>query len=479
MTPTTSSSGLISNPILQQPCNPPPRDDWDRLFQPMFDEYFNPQTIVVSPVRVAVAPRAVDLANSLVSTSIDQDAPATNKVMLIKLKWIYKVKTNEFARVARIEAICIFVENEANKNMTIFQMDVKMAFFNGELKEEVYISQPEGFVDQDNPSHVCKLKKALYSLKQAPRACLLSSDSVDTHMVEKNKLDEDLQGTPVDATLYHAMIGSLMYLKSSRPDLIYAVKYLQKGCQVYLAQVTSEETEDKSKEFLKVFPEDLPGLPHARQVEFQIDLILGAAPVARAPYRLTPAVMQELSTQLQELSDRGFIRPNSSPWRAPVLFVKRKIDLFGCVSTTTPKTKILLNPPSKKEMVPFIQELGYSGMCDMLSKIYTDQMHHPWRTFAAIINRCISGESIDIMFQADNRDISTARKENMPYLRFTKTSLLPEMKQGVKKIDSPSKKLSPNLEEQPTKNPKRAKKLVKKSTTVPTNTSPNPLCEAS
>ncbi|GKD88860.1 putative reverse transcriptase domain-containing protein, partial [Tanacetum coccineum] len=138
-------------------------------------------------------------------------------------------------------------------------------------------------------------------------------------MVEKNKLDEDLQGTPVDATLYHAMIGSLMYLKSSRPDLIYAVKYLQKGCQVYLAQVTSEETEDKSKEFLKVFPEDLPGLPHARQVEFQIDLILGAAPVARAPYRLTPAVMQELSTQLQELSDRGFIRPNSSPWRAPVL----------------------------------------------------------------------------------------------------------------------------------------------------------------
>ncbi|GJW17892.1 retrovirus-related pol polyprotein from transposon TNT 1-94 [Tanacetum coccineum] len=78
MTPATSSSGLVSNPIPQQPCNPPPRDDWDRLFQPMFDEYFNPPTIVVSPVPVAAAPRAVDLADSPVSTSIDQDAPSTS-----------------------------------------------------------------------------------------------------------------------------------------------------------------------------------------------------------------------------------------------------------------------------------------------------------------------------------------------------------------------------------------------------------------
>ncbi|GKB99270.1 retrovirus-related pol polyprotein from transposon TNT 1-94 [Tanacetum coccineum] len=82
-----------------------------------------------------------------------------------------------FSPVARIEAIHIFIANDAHKNMTIYQMDIKTTFLNGELKEEVYVSQQEGFVDQDNPSHVYKLKKTLYGLKQAPRAwyAMLSS----------------------------------------------------------------------------------------------------------------------------------------------------------------------------------------------------------------------------------------------------------------------------------------------------------------
>ncbi|GKF16961.1 retrovirus-related pol polyprotein from transposon TNT 1-94 [Tanacetum coccineum] len=70
--------GLVPNTILQQPCNLPNRDDWDRLFQPMFDEYFNPTTIAVSPVPIAAEPRAVDIANSKVSTLIDLDAPSTS-----------------------------------------------------------------------------------------------------------------------------------------------------------------------------------------------------------------------------------------------------------------------------------------------------------------------------------------------------------------------------------------------------------------
>ncbi|GJR04525.1 putative reverse transcriptase domain-containing protein [Tanacetum coccineum] len=82
------------------------------------------------------------------------------------------------------------------------------------------------------------------------------------------------------------------------------------------------------REFPEVFPEDLPGLPPIRQVEFQINLIPGAAPVARAPYRLAPSEMQELSNQLQELADRSFIRLSISPWGAPVLFVKKKDGSF-------------------------------------------------------------------------------------------------------------------------------------------------------
>ncbi|GKA79002.1 retrovirus-related pol polyprotein from transposon TNT 1-94 [Tanacetum coccineum] len=123
--------------------------------------------------------------------------PRPDCVMIIALKWIYKVKLDEygdvlknkarlmakgyqqeegidfeesFAPVAHIKAIRIFIANAASRNMTIYQMDVKTTFLNGELKEEVYVCQPEGFVDPDHPKHVYRLKKALYSLKQAPRA---------------------------------------------------------------------------------------------------------------------------------------------------------------------------------------------------------------------------------------------------------------------------------------------------------------------
>ncbi|GKG19030.1 hypothetical protein Tco_0376129 [Tanacetum coccineum] len=112
-----------------------------------------------------------------------------------------------------------------------------------------------------------------------------------------------------------------------------------KGCPVFLAHVTTKEVEYKPekkrledilivRDFPEVFPEDLPGLPPTRQVEFQIYLIPSAAPVARAPYRLAPSEMKELSKQLKELSDKVFIRLSSSPWEAPVLFVKKKDKSF-------------------------------------------------------------------------------------------------------------------------------------------------------
>nr|GFA11444.1 retrovirus-related Pol polyprotein from transposon TNT 1-94 [Tanacetum cinerariifolium]GFA12249.1 retrovirus-related Pol polyprotein from transposon TNT 1-94 [Tanacetum cinerariifolium] len=137
--------------------------------------------------------------------------PRPDKVMVITLKWIYKVKLDElggilknkarlvsrgycqeegidfeesFAPVARLEAIRIFLAYAAQKNMVVYQMDVKTAFLNGNLREEVYVSQPDGFVDADNPNHVYKLKKALYGLKQAPRAYHFIKEQVKQRVIE-------------------------------------------------------------------------------------------------------------------------------------------------------------------------------------------------------------------------------------------------------------------------------------------------------
>ncbi|GJT79634.1 retrovirus-related pol polyprotein from transposon TNT 1-94 [Tanacetum coccineum] len=157
-------------------------------------------------------------------------------------------------------------------NMVVYQMDVKTAFLNGNLREKVYVSQPDGFVDKDKPNHMYKLKKALYGLKQSPHAwydmlssflisqdfskgsvdltlfilrdgkelllvqiyvddiifaastpklCDLFSKIMDTPMVKKSKLDEDKEGKAVDQSHYHGMIGTLLYLTASRPDLQY------------------------------------------------------------------------------------------------------------------------------------------------------------------------------------------------------------------------------------------------------------------
>ncbi|GJS16319.1 retrovirus-related pol polyprotein from transposon TNT 1-94 [Tanacetum coccineum] len=273
--------------------------------------------------------------------------------------WIYKVKLDElggilknkarlvargyrqeegidfeeyFASVARLEAIRIFLAFTAHINMVVYQMDVKTAFLNGNLREEVYVSQPDGFVDPDNPNHVYKLNKALYGLKQAPCAWydMLSSflisqdfskdlllvqvyvddiiftastpelcdlfakimcskfkmsmmgkisfflglqifqnprgifinqskyaleslkkygfdscDPVDTPIVEKSKLDEDKEGKAVDPSHYHDMIGTLLFLTASRPDLQFSICM----CARYKARPTEKHLHAVKKIF--------------------------------------------------------------------------------------------------------------------------------------------------------------------------------------------------------------------------------------
>nr|GEX43273.1 hypothetical protein [Tanacetum cinerariifolium] len=191
-----------------------------------------------------------------------------NKARLIAKRYRQKKGIDfeeSFELVAWIEAIRIFIANATRKNMTIYQMDVKTAFLNDELKEEVYVSQPEGFIDPDHPTYVYRLKNALYGLKQAPRpwyntlsrfllvseASLLTnpnmllkygmdtSDRVDTPMVDQSKLDDDPLGIPVDQTWFRGMVGSQMYLIASRPNLVFAVCM----CARYQAKPTKKHLE--------------------------------------------------------------------------------------------------------------------------------------------------------------------------------------------------------------------------------------------
>nr|GEV37501.1 retrovirus-related Pol polyprotein from transposon TNT 1-94 [Tanacetum cinerariifolium] len=182
-----------------------------------------------------------------------------------------------FAPVARLEAVRLFIAYAAHKSFTVYQMDMKTAFLYGPLKVEVYVNQPDGFVDPYHPDKVYRLTKALYGLKQAPRAWydelsnflvskgfskgiqihqfprgifinqakyaqeilikhgMTSCDSVGTPMATKH-LDADLSGTSVDQTKYRSMVRALMYLTASRPDIMHATCY----CARYQAKPTEK-----------------------------------------------------------------------------------------------------------------------------------------------------------------------------------------------------------------------------------------------
>nr|GFA16586.1 retrovirus-related Pol polyprotein from transposon TNT 1-94 [Tanacetum cinerariifolium] len=173
--------------------------------------------------------------------------PQPDQVMVITLKWIYKVKPDElggilknkarlvargyrqeegidfeesFAPVARLEAIRIFFAYAAHMNMVVYQMDVKTAFLNGNLREEVYVSHPDGFVDPDNRNHVYKLKKALYGLKQAPRAWY--------DMLSSFLLSQDFSKGSVDPTLFIRRNGTeLLLVKIYVDNIIFAASTLE------------------------------------------------------------------------------------------------------------------------------------------------------------------------------------------------------------------------------------------------------------
>nr|GEZ54636.1 hypothetical protein [Tanacetum cinerariifolium] len=318
MTPGTISSRLMPTTSPSTSYVPPSRNDWDSLFQPMFDELLNPPPSVVNQTPKAIAPIAevilpvyVDSIDSPSSTTVDQDAPSTSnsptptetqsstykevltqscwieamqeelnefervevwelvprpdQVMVITLKWIYKVKLDElggilknkarlvargyrqeegidfeesFAPVARLEAIRIFLAYAAHKNMIVYQMDVKTTFINGSVDPTLFTRKNDndlllmsmmgkisfflGLQISQSPRGIF-INQSKYALESLKKYGFESCDPVDTPMVEKSKLDEDKEGKAVDQSHYYGMIGTFLYLTASRPDLQFAI----------------------------------------------------------------------------------------------------------------------------------------------------------------------------------------------------------------------------------------------------------------
>nr|GEX82660.1 hypothetical protein [Tanacetum cinerariifolium] len=257
------------------------------------------------------------------------DGPSPDGIKPLTLKWLFKNKHYEentvirnktrlvvkgyrqeegiefeesFAPVARMEAIRIFLAYAARKGFTVYQMDVKTAFLHGLLKENVYVCQPEGFIDADHPSHVYKLKKKMYGLKQVARAWydelstfllqngfskgiidpmlftrrfdddilvkygLNTCDIIGTLMDINDKLDLDQIGIPVDATKYRSMIGALMYLTSSRLDIIHATCV----CARYQAQPTEKHLKEVKRIFRYLRGTVNMGLWYTKYYDFEL-----------------------------------------------------------------------------------------------------------------------------------------------------------------------------------------------------------------
>ncbi|GJV54993.1 retrovirus-related pol polyprotein from transposon TNT 1-94 [Tanacetum coccineum] len=221
----------------------------------------------IEPDNVAEALKDSDWVSAM-QDELDQFArlkvwrlvPQPKGKTIIKTKWIFKNKKDEsslvirnkarlvavgycqqegvdyddtFAPVALIKAISLFLAYATHKDFTVFEMDVKTVFLNGILKEEVYVGQPLGFVNKQYPDHVYALDKALYILDILKRFGMENCDTVSTPMVEQAKLKLDLVGKPVDHIDYCSMIRSLMYLTSSRPDIMFATYAYHARCHLY------------------------------------------------------------------------------------------------------------------------------------------------------------------------------------------------------------------------------------------------------
>ncbi|GKA29368.1 retrovirus-related pol polyprotein from transposon TNT 1-94 [Tanacetum coccineum] len=389
MTPKTLGLGLVPNPPLPTPYVPPTKKDLDTLFQPMFYECFNPPPSVASPVPAVAAPVPVDSTSSPSSTPVDQDAPSPKSssrdvipnnvhsvnqppehlskwtkdhpldnvivwelvprpdyVMIITLKWIFKVKLDklggvlenkvargyrqeeninfeeDFTPVARLEAICIFIAYAAHMNMVVYQMlkqalrawyDLLSLFllsqkFSKGTVDRTLFAREEGkhillvqiYVDDiifdstDLPRGIL-LNQSKYALEIIKKYGMETRDPVDTPMVKKSKLDADSQRKEVDPTRYRRMIGSLVYLTASQPDLVFSVCM----CARYHAKPT-ESTYMQLNESFDTYEEPLTWV-----YEYQLaDILTKALGRERLEFLINKLGMRSMSFEmLKSLAD--------------------------------------------------------------------------------------------------------------------------------------------------------------------------------
>ncbi|GJS12175.1 integrase, catalytic region, zinc finger, CCHC-type containing protein [Tanacetum coccineum] len=397
-----ASQRFINDDSLVESMNTSSKEDLDNLFGPMYKEYFEKRS---SEMSINFAAQQVHnhedspLTSSIIVKEHEKLVPRPDRKNIIAVKWLWKNKNDAeniviqkkscivangykqeegidfeetFAHVARLEAIRMFVAFAAHKNNIIFQMDVKTAFLNGSLKEELYVSQPIGFINLDFPDHVYGLKKALYSLKQAPRACqsryaikLLKKHgmndcvSMSTPMATK-RLDVDLQGTPTNQTTYRQMIGGLMYLTASRPYIAFATFV----CARYQARPT-----DSGFELIAYSDADHAGCKDDCKSTSGGIQFLSEKLVDGSKYRLLFVIdRKELTMTLDDFRT-----------------------IFQLPQATYNNHEHFVAALKFLEMVPFyINNFGFTLELRSPSNFKTTGLIPPWRTLCKMFSRCLT-----------------------------------------------------------------------------------------
>nr|GEU99920.1 hypothetical protein [Tanacetum cinerariifolium] len=409
---------------------------------------------------------------------------------VIKLKWLWKNKKDEDQTVIRNKARLVAKGYAQEEGIDFEESFASVA----RLEEEVYVAQPDGFVDPDHPEKVYRLRKALYGLKQAPRAWydellkfLISKgftkvQSIGTPMAMKPKLDADLSGNPVDQTDYRSKIRSLMYLTSSRPDIVQAdssfeltafsdadhagfigsrkstsggIQFLvlrydgdecDKGRMPTKIELTLEQSQQGVSNDVLVSIEEVEELKRnvwikdrnpsrainkqalGRIMTSRADLIAKdnalVAPksckaIGKCNMRIDPRMKKPKETTYQVVLNALALTPCYPAFLITVEKFAVNMEEFKEILNISPRIKgqEVSDPIYEEEALSFIRHLGYTGEIKHLTDITVDHLYQPWRAFASIINKCLSGKE-DLAYQIDNKDAK--KSDKMYYPRFTK-----------------------------------------------------------